>query len=177
MKSWRAEGLDFGAVRLPILEKKALMANESASVMGEQAWRNLNAASPEGYYAIGFPREWNNLKKTRAEGTKVLNSLKADLACLPIAEVPRRNDSSGEAFWEHEKSFYGEVLRFPDAPTLKVESIVGMSGGPILSIERSPDAKIGIRLVGLQVEWLPNSEIVRAESIQEIAAALDTWKQ
>jgi hypothetical protein len=177
MKSWRQEGLDLGAVRLPILEKYALMANEGASVMSEQAWRNLKAASPEGYYAIGFPRAWNDLKQTKAKGTQVLNSLKADLACLPIIEVQRTSDSPGDSFWDHNNSFYGKILRFPDQPALRIDNIVGMSGGPILSIERSPDAKIGIRLVGVQVEWLPSSEIVRAESIQEIAAALDAWNE
>ena len=67
------------------------------------------------------------------------------------------------------------MLPFPDAPNLKVENIEGMSGGPILSIERTEDYKIAIRFVGIQSSWKPTSGIVRAEPIDEIASVLSKW--
>lgn len=175
MKSWISEGLDFGAIVIPLLESQNLLANEKISVMEERIWRNLKYASPEGYYVVGFPRVWNDFKETPVKGNQVLRSIKANLACLPAQPISPPIDSSSETFWKHSGAFYGKIIQYPDRPNLKVEDIAGMSGGPVLSIERSEDSKIGIRLAGIQVEWKPDSGIVRAEPIDAVAKALDKW--
>lgn len=175
MKSWTSIGLDFGAIALPLLEKLNLQANNQVTVMDERIWRNLKHASPEGYYVIGYPRIWNDFKETPTEGNRVLRSLKANLACLPIQPVHPPADADNDPFWYNEGAFYGKVLRFPDMPAFKVEDIAGMSGGPILSIERTPEAQFAYRLVGIQVKWKPDSEIVCAEPVDKIASVLSDW--
>jgi hypothetical protein len=175
MKSWTSIGLDFGAIALPLLEKHNILANKQLTVMNEIIWKNLKEASPEGYYVIGYPRIWNDFKETPAEGNKVLRSIKADIACLPLQLVSPPSGSDKDAFWDNRNAFYGQIVRFPDMTNFRIDDIVGMSGGPILSIERTPEAKFAYRLAGIQVGWKPESEIVRAEPIDAIASVLADW--
>jgi hypothetical protein len=175
MKSWTAEGLDFGAIVIPYLDAHSLLANQNVSVMEEGIWRNLKLASPEGYYVLGFPREWNDLKEIPVQDNKILRSIKADLACLPAQPISPPTDISDDAFWDKPGAFYGKLLEYPDNPNLKVENIKGMSGGPILSIERTENSQIAIRLVGIQSMWKPGVGVVRAEPIDAIATVLTEW--
>jgi hypothetical protein len=175
MKSWTSTGLDFGAVALPLLEKHNILANKQLTVMNEEVWKNLKQAAPEGYYVIGYPRIWNEFTETPVEGNKILRSIKADIACLPVQPVYPPTDTEQDPFWDNCNAFYGQLLKFPDMTDFKIEDIVGMSGGPILSIERTPDAKFAYRLAGIQIKWKPESEIVCAEPIETIASVLSNW--
>jgi hypothetical protein len=175
MKSWTSEGLDFGAIIIPFLESQNLLANEKVSVMEERIWKNLMLASPEGYYVAGFPRSWNEFNEKPVGENKILRSIKADIACLPVKPLKPPNNSEDDHFWDKQGAFFGELLPFPDAPNLKVDNIEGMSGGPIFSIERTKDYKIAIRLVGIQSSWKPAFGIVRAEPIDEIVEVLSEW--
>jgi hypothetical protein len=56
-----------------------------------------------------------------------------------------------------------------------IDDIVGMGGGPILSIERTPESNFAVRLAGIQVMWKPESKIVRAEPIESIVSVLSDW--
>jgi hypothetical protein len=175
MKSWTSEDLDFGAIIIPFLDSQSLLANQNVSVMEERIWRNLNQASPEGYYVLGFPREWNDLREIPVKDNKILRSIKADLACLPAQLISLPADISDDTFWDKPGAFYGKLLEYPDNPDLRVENIEGMSDGLILSIERTENSQIAIRLVGIQSKWKPGSGIVRAEPIDAIAAVLAEW--
>jgi hypothetical protein len=177
MKSWTSDGLDLGAIIIPFLESQNLLANNNVSIMEERVWKNLMQGSPEGYYVIGFPRTWNELNEKPIEGNKILRSIKADLACLPIKNIKPPINMEDDSFWKKQEAFFGELLPFPDAPNLKVENIEGMSGGPILSIERTEDHKIAIRLVGIQSSWKPTLGIVRAEPIEAIVDVLSKWEE
>lgn len=107
---------------------------------------------------------------------KILNSFKADLASLPLEKIEARSDDSHSEFWRHEHSFYGHLLKFSDLPQIHVENIDAMSGGPILSVEQDEKKGIGIRLVGIQADWLPDSRVVRAEPILTVVDELSKWK-
>lgn len=174
MKSWTSIGLDFGVIKVSILEKENLLANNKISVINATIWKNLSKATPEGYYVIGFPKIWNNFSEKRVEGNKILRSLKADIACLPLLPVDLRVDLKDE-IKKNRNSFYARILKYPDNPEFTMENIEGMSGGPILSIERTPESRFAYRLVGIQAGWLPNLEIIRAEPIDCIVSVLDDW--
>ena len=174
MKSWVSEGLDFGVIAFSDLEKQIISANKNISVMNEKIWKNLNKASPEGYYVIGYPRIWNIYKETPIESNKVLRSIKADLACLPLEPIsPVAN--AEDPFWDKKNAFYGKIIKYPDLEDFRIDDIVGMSGGPILSIERTSESKFAYRLVGIQVKWKPEMKIICAEPIESIALALSKW--
>ena len=176
MRSWQNDGFDFGAVELPMLERDALMANEDVRLAASNLWQGLDVSSPDGYYVLGFPRQWNDLSQRPLPEKRILNSFKADLASLPLEKIEARSDDAHSEFWRHEHSFYGRLLKFSDLPQIHVENIEAMSGGPILSVEQDEKKEIGIRLVGIQADWLPDSRVVRAEPILTVVDELRKWK-
>ena len=77
--------------------------------------------------------------------------------------------------WSDEEAFYGKILPYTDFPEFEVEEVKGMSGGPILSVERDPDGRIRYRLVGIIQSWYRSESIIRAEPISRIAQAITGW--
>ena len=144
MKSWRETGLDVGAVLPSLLDIGNLLRNKKVETIDSRIWKNLDLASPEGYYAIGFPRPWCHYTQTLAPNNKILNSVRPDIACLPLREILPPLEFAGDPEWSNPEAFYGELLEYPDNPAFDLESAKGMSGGPILSVERDPDGQIVI---------------------------------
>jgi hypothetical protein len=72
-------------------------------------------------------------------------------------------------------AFYAKVLDVRRSETETLTSIKGMSGGPIVSIERTPDSRLKYRLYGIQSQWLPNSRILKAEPVAKVAAIIRDW--
>jgi hypothetical protein len=175
MKSWRVTGLDVGAVLPSILDVGNLLRNEKVETINSGIWKNLDLASPEGYYAIGFPRPWCHHTQTSAPNNKILNSVKADIACLPLREIPPPAEFAGDPEWSNPEAFYGQLLEYPDYPAFDLESARGMSGGPVLSVERDPDGRIRYRLVGVIQSFAEGQSIFRAEPIQRVAEVIDLW--
>jgi len=175
MKSWRDAGLDVGAVLPSLLDVGNILRNEKVQTIDSGIWKNLSQASPEGYYAIGFPRPWSHHSKKLVLNKKVLHSVNADPACLPLKGIPPPPELADLPGWSDSEAFYGKILPYPDYPAFKVEEIKGMSGGPILSVERDPDGRIRYRLVGVIQSWAPSQSIIRAEPVHRVAEAIDAW--
>ena len=176
MKSWKSEGIDFGAVRVEGVDAEGLLANTKLRVMHEQGWKNLENSRPEGYFIVGYPAVWTKTSETPAEDNKVLHSIKADFACIPVAPVspPSDKDKYG-TFWSKPHSFFGEIVPYPDLPTFEVDQLAGMSGSPLISIERTPEGMLRYRLFGILTEWLPGEGTIRAEPIHDLVAAISSW--
>jgi hypothetical protein len=138
-------GVDFGVAVLEGLEAEAVMANRNTQIMTEQGWKNVEAAKPEGFYLIGYPDDWNAtiLNDTREIG------FKADLACIPVEPLEYRGPDPDNKFWDIPELFYGRMVPFVDRVEPFLNSAVGMSGGPLLSLERSEEG-ILYRLFGVQ---------------------------
>jgi len=175
MKSWRETGLDIGAVLPSLLDVGNLLRNEKIETIHSGIWKNLDLASPEGYYAIGFPRPWCHHTQTPAPNNKTLNAVKADIACLPLKEIQPPSEFAEDPAWSNPEAFYGQILPYPDYPEFDLEDAKGMSGGPILSVERDPDGRIWYRLVGVIQSFARGQSIFRAEPIQRVAEAIDLW--
>ena len=142
MKSWRNEGLDVGAILPSILDVGNILQNEKVIPINAQIWKNLSQVNPEGYYAIGFPRPWSKYTQAPAPNNKILSSIKFDLACIPVAEIPPPPEFIDDSRWSDPEAFYGKILPFIDNPNLELEDVKGMSGGPILSVERNSEGRI-----------------------------------
>ena len=178
MKSWTSIGIDFGVIEISLLERENILANKDIAVMDGRIWNNLKLASPEGYYVVtnqGYPRIWNDFEEKRVEGNKILRSIKTNMACLPLQPVYPPSETTDDSFWKNKNSFYGKIINYPDIPNFTIEDISGMSGGPIISIERTPESQFLYRLAGIQVSWKSDSMIVRAEPIDLIASVLADW--
>jgi hypothetical protein len=175
MRSWKQESLDFGIIVPSILDAGNLLSNNKVNVIEESIWRNLDQAVPEGYYAIGYPGPCTRHSPKRVSEKQILHSIEADLAILPVMEIPAPKDLSVSVSWSDEKAFYCKILPFKDLPGFDVEEIKGMSGGPILSVERDSNGRIKYRLIGIIQSWFRSESIIRAEPIGRIADAISSW--
>jgi len=175
MRSWKDDGLDFGIIVPSILDAGNLFSNPDVEVVDETIWRNLAQANPEGYYAIGYPRPWTKHSSRRVSTKKMLHSVEVNLAILPLREITPPEKLSENESWSNEEAFYGKILPYTDYPEFEVDEIKGMSGGPILSVERDPDGRIRYRLVGIIQSWYRSESIVRAEPISKISQAIISW--
>jgi hypothetical protein len=175
MKSWQEIGLDIGVVLPSLLDVGNLQKNERISPIEAVIWKNLSKAQPEGYYAIGFPRPWCQYTQTPTQNKKTLNKIIAETACLPLEQIPPPPEFFNDKKWSDPEAFYGRLIPFPDYPEFELEDANGMSGGPIISVERDPDGRIRYRLVGILQSFAHGQSIFRAEPISKVAGAIDTW--
>ena len=175
MKSWKDTNRDVGAIIPSILDTGNILRNTELQTINAEIWKNLKQANPEGYYAIGFPQPWTQHSQKPAPNNKILHSINANLLCLPLEEVSPPSELANLSGWSDPDVFYGKILPFVDNPTFEVDDLKGMSGGPILSIERDLDGQIRYRLVGIIQSWANSQSIVRAEPVHRIAETIDKW--
>lgn len=175
MKSWRDIGLDIGAVLPSLLDVGNLLQNNSVKTIDAGIWKNLSQANVEGYYAIGYPRPWSQHSETPVPNNKILHSVKVNVACLPLKEISPPPEFSDDPVWSNPDAFYGKVLPYPDYPEFDLDNAKGMSGGPILSVERDPDGRIRYRLVGVIQSFARWQSIFRAEPINRVAEVIEDW--
>jgi hypothetical protein len=173
MFSASEQGMDFGVVALTGLDQANIIKGGRVLVMTEQVWKNLHLAQPEGYYIVGYPQEWLEIEQERLDDRLVRGSATVNLACVPVERIELPTDAQPASFWNDPEAFYGRILPFADDPTGQPGSIVGMSGGPVFSIERDPDGKLRYRLFGIQSKCLEKSRRVRAEPIHKIVAMIN----
>ena len=165
--------IDFGVVAITGLDRANIIKGGAVRIITEQIWKNLHLAQPEGFYIVGYPQEWLEIKHERIDYRRVRGSATANLACVPVERIEPSIGSQPESFWNDPEAFYGQILPFSDTPAGQPDNIVGMSGGPVFSIERDPDGNLRYRLVGIQSRWLRPSRRVRAEPIHKIVAMME----
>ena len=176
MKSWKAEGLDLGVVSIRGLDAGNLRANPKVRPVEEQIWKNLNEASIEGYYLIGFPEAWTDIRSRPAGEGKTRRSIRADIACLPVEELPRIEDHEGSGTEGSSDQFRGRIMPYLDLPDFDVQDIGGMSGGPILAVERTEIGQIAYRIAGLVSTWRSSDQQIQIVPIHLIVSAIESWE-
>lgn len=167
-------GYDIGAASLRNVELM-LAGNPDLDFFDEQGWRNRENAAPEGFYLIGFPSDWHK-KRIQPTPQTFQAHITVELACVPVEKLERPstppNDPALAEFWNRPNAFFGRVLNATNNDNDPLSDIDGMSGGVLLSIERS-DGKLRRRLFGIQSAWLPESRITRVEPIEALADLLE----
>jgi len=86
-------GIDFGAIMISGLDANNMMRNDRVQLITERIWKNLSSAKPEGYYIVGYPKEWTEYHETRLIDNRTFNSFRANIACLPVRQIEYRGDS------------------------------------------------------------------------------------
>ena len=100
------------------------------------------------------------------------------MTCIPLIKIEYDQCKGEGEFWSDPDAFYGKIVPFSGDSEVPPINIKGMSGGPLLSIERKPDKGFLYRLYGIQRSWESRQRIIRAESIykiQEIIEAKMVW--
>ena len=170
-------GFDFGFVLLSPGYAAPLLRTPTIHALDRTVWLNHENATPEGFLLVGYPSEWIDNKNEESDGTTSSRTFQYGLACLPAEQIAVRGDQANvglSTFWGRDDCFYGKLLPYSDGRNDVVNNIAGMSGGPLLSVERHNN-QILYRLYGIQSRWFENSRIIRAAHIEPISSVLDEF--
>lgn len=172
------DGFDFGLISLTYGYAHTLMGPGTLEPISKNTWFKHTESTPEGFYVIGFPKSEITKKVVSTRGKEYHISFA--LACLPFNRITREDAmdiTNNQEFCESPSALYGQLLPDPIGKFDPIESIVGMSGGPILSVEREDDGGFRYRFFGLQSAWMRNNRIIRgtaAATIDEIVDLMET---
>ncbi|MCJ7543357.1 MAG: hypothetical protein MUP47_02135 [Phycisphaerae bacterium] len=172
---YRDKAVDFGAVFLRPGYATPLLANSSIKPLTPEIWHAHEKAKPDGYYLVGIPSQWCEVEEIARSDKGVLVVDRARLVCAPVERIDPEDCREGDGFWGDPKAFYGKVLYVWKSRAEKLDDIAGMSGGPILSIERTQQSRLKYRLFGVQSVWLPGRRILRAEPISRVVDIIKSW--
>lgn len=161
-------GIDFGVADITGLDRENILRNDRVEIMTEQGWKNLHLAKSEGYYLIGYPKEWVETREERLPNNRILGSVLANAACVPVERIAYLGPHPTKEFWNHPEAFYGRIVPYSDESGHQPDNIKGMSGGPLISIERTPNQEVRYRLFGIQRSWDEDTRSIRVEPIQDI---------
>lgn len=161
--------LDFGVAFLREAYVAPIVANPRFRLLTPVVWHNHDKAEPEGYYIVGMPEEWVDVRDVGTRPGKVLRKATMGIACVPVERIEPTTGEEPQEFWHHAGAFYGRLLPIRSDDGTPLESVLGMSGGPVFSIERTKDDQFRYYLYGIQSAWLPSSRIIRATPIAHVA--------
>jgi hypothetical protein len=175
LKLFWSDEIDLGFAHITGLDEANIKNGNQVQILSEQGWRNIHRAKPEGFYVIGYPKEWIQVRLPDGEG-QTMGTAIISLSCLPIQRVPFKED--GGSFWKDPKSFYGKVMPFKDLDGGQPKSPLGMSGAPLISLERGFDEngeeRIRYYLFGVQRSW-NEVDTIRAEPIEKVAGIIEQY--
>jgi hypothetical protein len=166
-------GYDFGVISLD-KASLTLLNSPYTQFLTHEIWGNSKSTKVIGYYLLGFPRDWrkSTVRGTKARPRRMTAELQAAIACVPLARTDREVPVCRDDFWDHPTGFYARVLPYSDGADDGPRDLRGTSGGPIFSIEVADDGSIEHRLFGIQVAWVQDKQVIRAESIEDIVAIM-----
>jgi hypothetical protein len=159
---------DFGAAGLREAYVAPILANPRFRPLTPAVWHNHERAQPEGYYIVGLPQEWVQVREVGTRTGELLSKATMGIACVPVERDPAPTSEQGE-FWGHPGAFYGRLCPVHNDDGSPLKRIEGMSGGPVFSIERTQDGQFRYYLFGIQSAWLPCSRVIRAAPISQVA--------
>lgn len=128
------------------------------------------------HWLIGFPEE---LMSVDGEGDSALH--KSQLVIIKVDPVAFEDLPGSIKSEVDDRGFHRDNLfaRLPDANELTngenpgLQSIVGMSGGPIIGWRKNDDGIVGYNLIAVQSRWWEKSRILMACTASRYISALD----
>lgn len=148
-------GADYGVLHLNYIYRKQLEANGLVPI-DERGWllRPSNYA-PLAYLLLGIPE-----KLTQRTGS----AMRYWCSVNQIKELPERPDYIDEP---RVPTLYGTITLQDD-----IDSISGMSGGPIFSMQLDGDGQLKYWLHALQSGWWPTERVIGAPLIGPLGRVL-----
>ncbi len=168
------QGVDFGFVFLRPHYEALFMSLAGKAFLDQGGYYRRENAKPEGFHLIGFPSERCEVTE-RIAGELAERSLSAPLYCLPLERIPDRRGDVPTTFWGCDGCFYFRMMPFDMELTPPPNEIKGMSGGPIVSTERTPQGSLKYYLFGIQSSWLPRRRIIRATDMRIVGDIIDEF--
>lgn len=153
------EGLDFGVMALAPYYVR-LLAKNGVVALAEENWVHQPRVTFDFYFMLGFPDEFAS-KRVPDSGDAVVSPVMFPVRRL-VAPPPDRRPT-------RHPQFVGQLDQ-----ELQLQSVKGMSGGPILGFRHDPE---GLRfwIVALQSSWDPQRGIVYGCSLPILASMMTSW--
>lgn len=172
----KAKG-DTGIVKFDELTIQNLKANKNLWWLSENMWENIDKVQPDGYYLVGTPYEMTKTRIKRA-GNTFKGKSDIYIICVPIERIESDIRKEPKEFWDYPGFIFGKIIPVHKQNGEQLQSIEGMSGGLIFSVEienikESGTSGIRYRLFGIQSSWLPESRIIRATPIEKVVDYLE----
>jgi hypothetical protein len=139
-------GMDFALVALDGNTCDLLAANKVKAI-GRENWIHQENMEFDFYRMLGIPRDCV-LRASQPDGNERIQ-VRTTLIAVDRLE-PSAAPNASSADW-----FIGRIN-----PEVTIETIEGMSGGPIYGFRRGPTGQLVYHVVALQSRWRPESRII-----------------
>lgn len=166
------EGYDFGIVILRPLYAAQILKNKGKVPLTEAYWMVDDGFEAEGYYLVGFPKEFTDLKQINENSKKVEFNSSATCVSVPLMKEDQTIHKLEGDFWQHENNFYGQVFPIRNDNGSPLTDISGMSGGPIFGVRRIDENKFEYRIIAIQSSWF-QSKFIRGTRFDKVIGILN----
>ncbi len=160
-----AAGLDFAAVLLPELFQQLL--SQTIVSFTKANWVHTGNMQFDFFAMIGLPNceaEQRTFTEGRREAVVTFQHpvvIFLESCPAPVGVTPSSCPQ-----------FYGKIQSNVD-----LESVVGMSGGPIIGFRKVANGQLAYWPVAIQSRWLPGQRVVIGSLLAPIAANVENWIQ
>lgn len=154
-----AEGLDFGVIVLSPYYVRLLAANGSVA-LEEVNWLHQAEIKFDLYAMLGLPKEFSSEFLSSSGNARVSPTM------FPLQRLVEPPAGSASTRFER---FVGKIN-----PELGLESLKGMSGGPIFGFRRE-GSELRYWVVALQSTWLRGQDIVFGCPVPTLASLMTSW--
>jgi hypothetical protein len=134
---------DYGVIALSPYYKKLLLTN-NVQALNEEVWKK-QPNQVDFYTLLGIPAE---LVKVNSDNIELVPSLHT------VKPVDKKPDGFSEV---DTPLFYGQIVLGEG-----LESIAGMSGGPVFAFQKNEKGELRYWLTALQSRWLPEAHFIAA---------------
>jgi len=156
-------GIDFAVVALPDLVLRVLGQTTIPFTKGN--WIHQSNITFDFFAMLGLPNEEAEQIRSRIDGIESITTFQNPiLLFVEPCELPATITPSTEP------QFVARIDSRVD-----IESIVGMSGGPILGFRKNADGQLAYWPVAIQSRWLPDRRIVIGSFLPPLAARIEEW--
>lgn len=155
-----ANGRDFALVPLPYLLRQ--LFSQTTTPFTRSDWIYQHRVDFDWYAMLGLPNEEAKQITGKQKNRKVITTFQNPiLLCLEPCPLPEDIPSAANP------QFIGRIRNQP------LESIQGMSGGPIFGFKNNPDGQPKYWPVAIQSRWLRQRRIVIGTLISSVALEIE----
>ena len=152
---------DYGIIHISKYYRRLMESNGIIS-LNEEVWEK-QPKDPDFYFLLGVPDQLTEVTEDKIRLTTTLHSVtKCDSAPIEFEKTDA-------------PTFYGKIHLEED-----LESIVGMSGGPLLSFKRTESGELKYWLCAVQSRWIKSKRLIAACLMKPFASLVrncvrDVW--
>ena len=156
-------GVDVAVVLLPDVVLRLLA--QTTIPFTKKNWIYQSTVSFDSFAMLGLPNEYAKQITNHEDGIESITTVpKPALLFLEPCELPTGITPGTDA------QFVAKI-----DPRADLDSIIGMSGGPIFGFRKNSDGQLAYWPVAIQSRWLPRQRVVIGTFVPPIAASVEQF--